>query len=271
MKRKYIFLFTWIALFVSISINALYPLAGLWMLFLIPAFGFVTLFPKWITSTIAALLLPCIRVIIFWFIFDGEIPPDYFQRLVFTSLAAWLIILIFTYYHIQLTKTLERLNALSITDSLTRAYNRRYLELYYEEASLDSRCLAVTGFAILDIDYFKRINDTYGHSAGDFVLKKVTELIQGELIADEILVRLGGEEFAIILPNSTQDESLAKMKTIREKIEFTPFILGKDSIRTSISIGLTQCTTEPLDSLLQRADHGLYLAKANGRNTIVVV
>ncbi|NQX60665.1 GGDEF domain-containing protein [Paenibacillus qinlingensis] len=271
--RKWIYVFTVMTFFIAFMINYLYPFSGLWMLFLPPMFGIVVLFPQWLICHTCSLIMPVIRIITQHYAFDGAIPIDFLQRLVSTSIVAWIIIIIFTYYNIRLNEALSKLSMLSVTDNLTQTYNRRYLETFHKELLVKSHkdedfffCMA-----LLDIDYFKKINDTYGHSTGDIVLQKVTRTVKNYLKPSDVLIRLGGEEFAIIFPNMTLKEGVELANDIRVQIQESEIHVDFASFHITVSMGIVNSQSEPLEHLLERADKALYLAKSQGRNLVIAV
>jgi diguanylate cyclase (GGDEF)-like protein len=124
---------------------------------------------------------------------------------------------------------------------------------------------------LLDLDRFKRINDTHGHDAGDAALIAVTRQIQGVLRRDDLLARIGGEEFAALLPDTTSAAAVAIAERIRRLVAETPVSAEDQEIRTTVSIGVAARPPEArrevgLNSLMRRADRALYQAKAAGRN-----
>ena len=151
------------------------------------------------------------------------------------------------------------------TDQLTGIANRRRTTFALEEAvraSCDSgRSVAV---AMFDIDHFKRINDTYGHQAGDEVLKRVAADAGGELRSADTIGRFGGEEFVIVLPDATAAVAMMVAERVRAAIE-----AGGTNPRVTISVGVAELATgEQCESLLNRADQALYVAKREGRNVL---
>jgi diguanylate cyclase (GGDEF)-like protein len=121
---------------------------------------------------------------------------------------------------------------------------------------------------LLDIDHFKKVNDTYGHDTGDFVLRKITELIRENARISDILARYGGEEFVIILPETDVEGASKQIERMREIIEKTPFD-GVGNI--TISAGITSYKGgDSCQSMITRADKALYLAKEEGRNRVRV-
>jgi diguanylate cyclase (GGDEF)-like protein len=121
---------------------------------------------------------------------------------------------------------------------------------------------------ILDIDHFKRVNDTYGHDTGDFVLRKITELIKENARISDILARYGGEEFVIILPETDVEGASRQIERMRKIIEKTSF----DEVgNLTISAGITcYMGKDSCESMITRADKALYLAKEEGRNRVRV-
>jgi len=155
------------------------------------------------------------------------------------------------------------------TDPLTNIYNRRkffrLLELEIQRVERYDRSLSIV---ILDIDHFKRVNDTYGHDTGDFVLRKITELIRENARISDILARYGGEEFVIILPETDIEGASKQIERMRKVIEKTSFE-GVGNL--TISAGITSYTGgDSCESMITRADKALYLAKEEGRNRVRV-
>ncbi|MEL6202758.1 MAG: GGDEF domain-containing protein [Pseudomonadota bacterium] len=160
----------------------------------------------------------------------------------------------------------------ALTDSLTGLQNRRYfddtLKEYMREFSAIGKPI---GVVIIDLDFFKRINDTYGHDNGDLVLRAVSICLQQQVRGHDILARLGGEEFAIVFPN-VDEFSLAQLaERVRAAIEQIHLVLDGERVAISASIGgALWDRMENMSSLMKRADTHLYAAKHNGRNQVVM-
>jgi two-component system, cell cycle response regulator len=172
----------------------------------------------------------------------------------------------------------ERLNLVGLTDPLTCIFNRRYLETRcQEEAANVRRHRSPLCAMFLDIDKFKRINDTHGHIMGDEVLRQVATLIKSELRSNDVLARYGGEEFVVLLPQTVLHHACEIAERIRNTIAAHRFhIDGRSELQVTISIGVAQTPEEPEGSdmeiahkLLAAADEALYLAKESGRNKVV--
>jgi diguanylate cyclase (GGDEF)-like protein len=174
--------------------------------------------------------------------------------------------------HLALIHAMTRLEQESLTDPLTGLGNRRDFDRYLSWVMARSeRNSQPFSLALIDIDHFKKINDSYGHETGDYVLQHIADQISAKMRASDRLFRWGGEEFAMILPDSTLQEAGLVAERIRLHIEGTPFSLGNDEhIYCIISIGLSSGTSESGDSPLILADEYLYEAKATGRNKVVV-
>ena len=164
----------------------------------------------------------------------------------------------------------------AIVDPLTGIYNRRHLDRRLEEECAKAkRYETKLSVLMLDIDHFKRINDSYGHKAGDEVLSHVGKLILNTIRDGDIATRYGGEEFSIIAPNLSAVEAMLFGERIRKYIETHPLTISgeqfqRQEISVTVSIGvsdLRQDVTEG-DVLIRRADEALYRAKQNGRNRV---
>ena len=162
----------------------------------------------------------------------------------------------------------------SITDSLTGIPNRRALNLRMrEELQRFQRYGQFFSILVYDIDHFKKVNDTYGHWAGDKCLKEIVKRIQPSLRESDFMARYGGEEFVILMPGIDRDSALAAAQRLCLTIERTRFTYRKQSIPLTISIGVSRVESEDQDqeSIFTRADKALYQAKNSGRNRAVLI
>ena len=170
----------------------------------------------------------------------------------------------------DLQEMVKKLDFLAFHDPMTGVYNRRkFFELAGPEFNKDSTGLCA---AMVDIDKFKKINDTYGHPVGDSVIKAVAATISKHLEKEAILGRVGGEEFAIICRHSVQKDIVENLELIRKKVEQLEIRTdNEDLVRCTISIGVakTDAGIRSLDELLHRADELLYRAKGSGRNRTI--
>lgn len=165
---------------------------------------------------------------------------------------------------------LEQLQHQAVTDSATGVYNRRYfLEVAGREFERYTRYGNRFCIAILDIDYFKAINDRYGHAMGDAALVHLVQECRTLLRHADTLARFGGEEFALLLPETMLPEALPVAERIRLHLAATPVPAATPPIRFTVSIGVADCLGEAsLNAIIKRADDALYRAKAEGRNAV---
>ncbi|TFG84566.1 MAG: diguanylate cyclase [Spirochaetales bacterium] len=165
----------------------------------------------------------------------------------------------------------QNLQHQAITDSLTGLFNRGYLfERAAQEFERANRYDHFLAALMIDIDFFKNINDTYGHHVGDEVLIEVAHCIRDELRAIDICGRYGGEEFVVILPETGSEMTLQVAERIRLKIEGLDLASGNRQLKVTVSIGVAVMDGDchSLEALLQRSDRALYAAKESGRNRV---
>jgi diguanylate cyclase (GGDEF)-like protein len=173
----------------------------------------------------------------------------------------------------RLAEMSKELFLLATTDALTNAFNRRH---FMEQALIEQkRCQREKysyALLMLDLDSFKAINDNYGHACGDAVLTSIAETIKLELRDYDLLGRIGGEEFAILLPNTTRDSALKISERIRCSIEHLNIESNGHSVKATVSIGvaLDEYIDKDLEEMFLIADKFLYRAKKNGRNQVVL-
>jgi diguanylate cyclase (GGDEF)-like protein len=181
---------------------------------------------------------------------------------------------------IENTINRARLLRSGFTDVLTGWNNRRYLSVRLgEELARARRDGARLACFILDVDHFKRVNDTYGHAAGDVVLKELARRIDSQVRASDVAARYGGEEFVALLPNTNVDAARRLAERVRAAVSSSPIVLPcGESVNVTASIGIAE--VHPVqadkdlktlgDSLIARADVALYAAKSAGRDRIMV-
>ncbi len=165
------------------------------------------------------------------------------------------------------------LEELALTDFLTNLFNRRYFMRQGAEAvKRVLRYKEPLSLLMLDIDWFKKVNDTYGHEVGDLALQHVAEVLKSSLREIDILARIGGEEFAVLLPNTGQEDAAVLAERVRRLIQDTPCETSGEAITITISLGAAVCEDgmKDIDDLLRRADAALYEAKRSGRNCVVI-
>jgi diguanylate cyclase (GGDEF)-like protein len=180
---------------------------------------------------------------------------------------------------LEMAVTRERLNHLGLTDALTGVNNRRFFDQRLpEEIARAQRAGSAVSCLFIDVDHFKRLNDSYGHQAGDRALRAVAELVRESLRRSDVLTRYGGEEFAAILPQAGLQDATEIAERVRERVAEAHLRIGEaELVSVSVSIGVATLDAwppgaEPDDvgaQLVEAADRGVYRAKAAGRNQVV--
>lgn len=173
----------------------------------------------------------------------------------------------------ELLELNEEFKKLSITDSLTGLFNRRYFEeVLADEMEVTKRHRDTNSLLVIDIDHFKSVNDNYGHMHGDNVIKMIACVMKGRLRETDVLCRIGGEEFVAICRRADKGAAIELAEDIRKTIEGQVTNTGKDSIKVTISIGVATVTVDNVDThaenIFKFADIALYHSKDNGRNRV---
>jgi diguanylate cyclase (GGDEF)-like protein len=164
----------------------------------------------------------------------------------------------------------EEIYRMTIVDGLTQVHNKRYfMEFLDREMARCSRYDRPLALLLFDIDKFKQINDVHGHLAGDYILKRLAEMVAKHVRKEEAFARYGGEEFAIIMPETNGDRAKIFAEKIRRMVESTPFSYEDREIAVTVSIGIAEMKQhrEPM-AFIKASDEKLYLAKSKGRNRV---
>lgn len=172
----------------------------------------------------------------------------------------------------QLEQELTQVSELVREDQLTGALNRRGMDVAFErEATRSERSQSPLCLALLDIDNFKRLNDTLGHQAGDSALIHLSKVIQEALRPSDSVARYGGEEFVILLPDVSLEEAAATIERLQRELTKKFFLHGNERILVTFSAGVAQrAPQEPQEDLIGRADKAMYRAKKEGKNRVIV-
>jgi len=169
----------------------------------------------------------------------------------------------------ELKKAKKIAEEMAFKDELTKLNNRRaFFELGHRAFKQAVRYGHPLSIIMMDLDHFKKVNDTYGHSAGDKVLQELSSLVSNMMREIDIIARMGGEEFAFLLPETGNTEATNLTERVRKEIENTNIQFDDEIIKITASFGICSCSTknESLESMLNKADDALYVAKRNGRN-----
>jgi two-component system cell cycle response regulator len=162
---------------------------------------------------------------------------------------------------------------MAITDQLTGLHNRRYMARHLDTLMKNASDAKPISFLIMDIDYFKAVNDTYGHDVGDEVLRDFASRIGANVRGIDLACRYGGEEFVVVMPDTDAGFAYTVAERLRQSIELTPFPISraphKINVTASIGIASSNGNGDDSDKLLHRADQALYRAKREGRNRVI--
>jgi diguanylate cyclase (GGDEF)-like protein len=171
-------------------------------------------------------------------------------------------------------RQLKGLKNMIVIDELTGVYNKRYfLSRLHNEILRARRYNHILSLVVLDIDHFKKLNDTYGHMCGDFILRAIAQIIRGQVRVVDAVCRFGGEEFVVICPETGVHETKTIAERIRKEIEIAKFSYHGKEIGATVSAGVNHL--DPLKAksemtLFSGADKALYVAKNSGRNRVVI-
>jgi len=260
-KKTGIYCFIVISLIAAIVINLLSPITTTWSLLLLPVIGFVMVRPKWKVAMLFFFLMSAVKYCVELVILKSDITMYH----IVNTFVNFLIFHVVCYFIIKSNKLTVELTRLAIKDPLTGAYNRRYMEMFYGSFASETK----NTLFLVDIDYFKQINDNFGHHFGDVILKRLVRITEEVTKETGLIIRLGGDEFAVVLPNTPLQQGELLAQQVRQKLANTifPHLVGKSKV--TISVGLTEFETEQdLNDVIARADKALYMAKDNGRNQI---
>lgn len=201
-----------------------------------------------------------------WITIKVEQSFDY-RKLIYISLFFLTIVLVIMYKNRSIRKINQQLEELSTTDNLTKLYNRNKIdEVLVDESNRTNRFGSTFGVIMIDIDYFKSVNDIHGHQMGDTILKEFANILKSNSRMTDTVGRWGGEEFLIICSETNQEGILSFANIIREKVSSYPFSLAE---KKTASFGVSVYEkNESIDALIKRADDALYKAKENGRNRV---
>jgi diguanylate cyclase (GGDEF)-like protein len=236
----------------------LYPVA------LLPLYRVRSKLLLWIAATAAAGLAGLGYVL--------DPPPDFWDGAT-NRMFSIIVVLVTALAMTKLAEYEHRLLMESITDPLTGLLNRRrFTELSTREVTRSRRHQLVFSVLMIDIDHFKRINDTYGHPVGDLAIKALAEVCTNALRPHDLLARFGGEEFVLTLPQTESDGAHIVAERIRATTEAIEVPTDQGTVRFTVSIGIsTYLTGLPFERIVERADEALYKAKQSGRNRVVIL
>jgi diguanylate cyclase (GGDEF)-like protein len=248
-----------VALAVGITIARQGVIGALWAYPAVMLFQFVA--SRWVANVINGLLVIMVTMLAYHYL-----GPSITVRLFVTLILTMIFTNIFLGIVLRLQ---ERLRRLGITDALTGAYNRRHMDREVGEAvARHKRYGTDASLLLVDIDHFKSINDEAGHGAGDRALAEIAALMKRSLRKLDLVFRIGGEEFLVLLPDVKQAGAAEVAEKLRREVVSAELLPGR---RISISIGVGEIAAgEERDHWVRRIDRALYAAKSGGRDCVVV-
>jgi len=177
--------------------------------------------------------------------------------------------------YLEIQKSLEREQTLARTDGMTGLFNYRYFfELASRELEASVRYQRPLSVIIFDTDRFKQVNDTFGHLAGDKLLVKMAQIVSAQMRSMDILARYGGDEFIILLSETSAEQAWCIAERLRTSVAATPMGMADNLFNITLSIGVAEMQHDPADksieTVIHRADEALYSAKQAGRNCVVI-
>lgn len=174
----------------------------------------------------------------------------------------------------EIQEDIKKMNKLIVTDELTQCYNRRYInEKLIVDMDTSRMYNTNLSIAMIDIDYFKKINDTYNHLVGDYVLKEVVRIVRSNIRSEQDwIARYGGEEFLIVFNNTSSEVAIKLCNRIRLAIKENVFKYNDIDIRITVSLGIQTLNhnIESIEDFIERVDKKLYEAKCNGRDLVMI-
>jgi diguanylate cyclase (GGDEF)-like protein len=205
---------------------------------------------------------------------ESELKPLQKLLLVNAAIGFAITIMVLLIVLLSVRRYQKRIEKSAATDSLTKLLNRQAFDFVFQQALLDSeRSRQPVSVALMDIDYFKKINDKHGHLIGDHVLKEIAAIARRSLRESDVICRWGGEEFLLLLKNCSLEKATSIAENLRSTIAANDFSrttdLAKGRLSLTVSMGVAECKSqESEDSVFERADVALYQAKENGRNSV---
>ncbi|OES44531.1 GGDEF domain-containing protein [Domibacillus iocasae] len=241
----------------------------IWALLIIPCLLLIHTYPTWKASIFIGLFFSSIKYGIELTI--GHWSTEESIYLIGGSVMNTAIFYTAVFFRVRYEEVLGKLKKLTHVDALTGLHNRRFFEEHMTESLEQShqkqRPLLLI---LLDLDHFKKVNDTYGHVCGDLVLKETGAAIRRNIRMTDVVVRLGGEEFAVISKDLTLEEGIAMADRVVQEIEKLNVIYKEKAVPVTTSAGIAIHEGETIQAFIDKADRALYEAKRTGRNRLVV-
>ncbi|QFY88525.2 GGDEF domain-containing protein [Magnetovirga frankeli] len=231
-------------------------------------FGLPVLLAAWLLGPLVGLAVVGL-VVWLWFLIDAHLQAGADAALVFNSLMRLLIALVEVWFLRFLRDALERETRLARIDPLTGLSNRRdFFERGQQVLAATARSREPFCAVFIDLDHFKLVNDRLGHEVGDHLLEQVARVLRSEIRTMDLVGRMGGDEFALLLPNTRADEVMSLIERIRLRLRL---VMQENGWPVTLSIGIASYETLPgdLEMIVNAADELMYEVKQSGRNRVV--
>lgn len=267
-KKKTLCVFIVSSFILTLVINLKSTSSTTWSLLLLPLIIFIIVRPRWVDGILLFVTLGIIKYGFEFYLYKMAIPSDVlFNHLINTGVN-FVVFMSVSYFIIQNHKLTQQLQKAAVKDPLTCAYNRRFMHVFYEGLSSENTHMLL----MFDLDHFKHVNDTYGHQFGDLTLKRFVRVVEEVMKDSGMIFRVGGEEFAMILPEMRVSQGYLIAERIREKFEKTIFHSKGQRITITTSAGISEFnkTDTDLKKVMDIADQALYKAKKAGRNRVAI-
>jgi len=266
-KSTGMYLFIALSFIATVTINLISTVSTTWSFLILPTIGFFIVRPRWVEGISFFFLMTFVKFTIEFLLNDRNLPMDLLLNHFINTGVNFIIFITVGFFIRKNHKLMDELQSIAVIDTLTGAFNRRYMEMYYSNLKKGSPHTLL----LLDIDHFKCINDTFGHHYGDVVLKRYVKIMK-EIIKDSgVVFRVGGEEFAVIFPNTTLGQGYLLAEKIRTKIENTVFHHKDKKMKITNSGGIAEFNSQDImEDVIYLTDISLYEAKRNGRNKVCV-
>jgi diguanylate cyclase (GGDEF)-like protein len=232
----------------------------------LPYLLLISKFPYWKVGFLSFFILSILH---FTFEINTISTPIELRRMIINFIINFVLCFTFTFISVKYHRLFKSLYILSVTDSLTSVFNRRQFDIYIKEFIRLRKPDEALALVIFDIDHFKHINDTCGHPFGDVILTNFTKIINKSIRTSDHLFRVGGEEFALLLPGTNKQIAKEVAERIRREVKQQIFISPTgQQVQITISGGVIEYHNETAKTFYEKADKQLYQAKKNGRDTI---
>lgn len=267
-KRKMLCLFIVSSFILTLMINLKSTSSTTWSLLLLPLIIFIIVRPRWVDGVLLFFIMSLVKYFFEFSLYKMAISSDVLYNHLMNTGVNFVVFITVCYFIIQNHKLTQELQKAAVKDPLTCAYNRRFMQVFFDGLSPENTHM----FLLFDLDHFKQINDTHGHQYGDLTLKRFVRVVEDVIKDSGMIIRAGGEEFVVILPDMTVNQGYLIAERIREKFEKAVAPFKGQRITITTSVGITEFNKKQMDlkTIMDLADQALYQSKKSGRNRVTI-